>query len=75
MIMLSMKQVENQVKLFSLEEQLHLLAYIANTISERNTNIEKSVSQKTKRHAGGLSGKFWMAYDFDETPDCFKDYM
>lgn len=27
------------------------------------------------RTPGGLTGKFWMADDFDETPDCFADYM
>ena len=31
--------------------------------------------QKPKRQAGGLTGKFYMASDFDETPDCFKEYM
>ena len=31
--MLTMTQVENQIKLFSLEEQLHLIAYIANTMN------------------------------------------
>ncbi|MEE3496329.1 MAG: DUF2281 domain-containing protein [Butyrivibrio sp.] len=24
---------------------------------------------------GGLSGTFVMADDFDETPDCFKEYV
>lgn len=34
----------------------------------------KSISGKY-RTAGGLDGEFWMADDFDETPDCFKEYM
>ncbi len=27
------------------------------------------------RKLGILQGKFFMADDFDETPDCFKEYM
>ena len=69
--MLTMAQVENQVNLFSFEEQLHLLAYIANKVSARSAVPAK----KKKRTAGGLTGKFFMAEDFDETPDCFKEYM
>ena len=37
---------------------------------------EKSDSQDgEKRSPGGLTGKFYMSEDFDETPDCFKEYM
>ena len=71
--MLTMTQVENQVKMFSFEEQLHLLAYIANIM-----NISAplaTVQKENRRQPGGLTGKFYMAEDFDETPDCFKEYM
>ena len=27
------------------------------------------------REPGGLTGKLYMAPDFDETPDCFREYM
>ncbi|MBQ3800333.1 MAG: DUF2281 domain-containing protein [Treponema sp.] len=71
-----MAQVENQVKLFSLDEQLHLLAYIANTMKSRASSTVLPVTKgQTKRHAGGLTGDFYMADDFDETPDCFKEYV
>ncbi len=71
--MMTMAQVENQVNLFSFEEQLHLLAYIANKVNlHSNTTTQK---KKQKRSAGGLTGKFYMADDFDETPECFKEYM
>ncbi len=68
-----MAQVEKQVNLFSFEEQLHLLAYIANKVNENSVAAPKT--SKPKRTAGGLNGKFYMADDFDETPECFKDYM
>ena len=70
--MLTMTQIENQITQFSFEEQLHLLAFIANKV---NISSEKSSAKTKKRSPGGLTGKFWMAEDFDETPDCFKEYM
>ena len=70
--MLTMTQIENQIAQFSFEEQLHLLAFIANKV---NISSEKSSAKTKKRSPGGLTGKFWMAEDFDETPDCFKEYM
>ena len=71
--MMTMSQVENQINLFSFEEQLHLLAYIANKV---NMHSDVSVQRKKpKLTAGGLTGKFYMSEDFDQTPDCFKDYV
>ena len=69
--MLTMTQIENQIAQFSFEEQLHLLAFIANKV---NISSEKSSAKTKKRSPGGLTGKFWMAEDFDETPDCFKTF-
>ena len=69
--MLTMTQIENQITQFSFEEQLHLLAFIANKV---NISSEKSSAKTKKRSPGGLTGKFWMAEDFDETPDCFKTF-
>ena len=44
--------------------------------------VKKLLSQKTnsnelvfKRQLGGLEEGFYMAPDFDETPECFKEYM
>ena len=69
--MLTMTQIENQITQFSFEEQLHLLAFIANKV---NISSEKSSTKATKRSPGGLTGKFWMTEDFDEPPDCFKTF-
>ena len=69
--MLTMTQIENQITQFSFEEQLHLLAFIANKV---NISSGKSSAKTTKHSPGGLTGKFWMAEDFDETPDCFKTF-
>ena len=69
--MMTMTQIENQINQFSFEEQLHLLAFIANKV---NISSEKTSTKTPKRTAGGLTGKFWMADDFDETPDCFMTF-
>lgn len=39
--------------------------------SERSSVGTKAI----KRTPGGLTGTFVMAEDFDDTPDCFKEYM
>lgn len=36
---------------------------------------EESAVEKRIRNMGRLKGKIWMADDFNETPDDFKDYM
>ena len=41
--------------------------------------LEKKKDKETKkpviRKLGGYKGKVWISEDFDETPDCFKDYI
>ena len=41
--------------------------------------LEKKKDKETKksviRKLGGYKGKVWISDDFDETPDCFKDYI
>ncbi len=32
-------------------------------------------SDSPRRHAGGITGEFYMAPDFDEPLECFKEYM
>ena len=49
---MTMAQVESQVNLLSFEEQLHLLAYIANRVDMRSK--ENVQAKKPKRTAGGL---------------------
>ena len=64
--------VQNQILDFSMEEQLYLLAYIAN-------NINKQKSEKSKvfvRKAGiGKDPDFYMSPDFDEPLEDFAEYM
>lgn len=45
---------------------------------QKNENTTSSAIAERKhpeRKLGILQGKFVMADDFDETPDCFKEYL
>lgn len=42
---------------------------------ENNTDLAIVKRKHPERKLGILQGKFVMADDFDETPDCFKEYM
>ena len=55
----------------SLSELTQIFEKVKSLISMR-TN-EKSVA--FSRELGGLEEGFYIAPDFDETPDCFKEYM
>ena len=69
----TLAEVESQVLDFSLEDQLQLLALLADNI--RSKTAAKSPKRTFRRKLGGYEGKIWMAPDFDETPDCFAEYV
>ena len=65
--------IENKIHDFSFEEQLSLLSYLTEAINRKAAALipgEKPFS----RPLGGLEEGFFMAEDFDDTPDCFKEY-
>ena len=62
--------LEQQIKECSVDEKLTLLSFIANLLKK-----ESVPEKKTKRTLGALKGKIWMSEDFDETPECFKEYI
>jgi hypothetical protein len=40
-----------------------------------NGNDMQSLAEKRRSLAGRLKGQIWMADDFNETPEDFKDYV
>ncbi len=38
-------------------------------------NNEEDVAEKRRKNMGRLKGKIWMADDFKDTPEDFKDYI
>ena len=63
--------LEKKIECLTLEQQQSVFYYVEFLFSKR-TNTQKKAQKRTP---GGLTGKFFMAPDFDETPDCFKEYM
>ena len=43
--------------------------------SHRHEEVAEVSPHAHKRTPGGMPGKLWMADDFDETPDCFAEYV
>lgn len=63
--------LEKKIECLTAEQQQSVFDYVEFLFSKR-TGSQKKVQKRTP---GGLTGKFFMAPDFDETPDCFKEYM
>ena len=60
------------------EEKLPVLIKFAEFLNSSPISEKESVpdlSERRKRIAGKLKGQIWIADDFNETPDCFKDYL
>ena len=55
----------------ALPELTHIFEKVKSLISKRTNEKSSSFS----RALGGLEEGFYMAPDFDETPECFKEYM
>ena len=66
--------VQNKILSFSTEEQLYLLAYIANVLN--NKKREEIYNPEFVRKAGiGKDPNFYMSPDFDAPLEDFKEYM
>lgn len=55
----------------ALPELKQIFEKVKTLISVKSNNTSKNFS----RELGGLEEGFYIAPDFDETPDCFKEYM
>lgn len=63
--------LEKQLNNLSVEQRQSVFDYINFLIYQNKTEKEKTIY----RTPGGLTGIFYIADDFDETPECFKDYV
>ena len=63
--------LEKKIECLTVEQQQSVFDYVDFLLS-KNTGVQK---KEHKRRPGGLTGEFFMAPDFDETPECFKEYM
>ncbi|WP_294430575.1 DUF2281 domain-containing protein [uncultured Treponema sp.] len=62
------------------ESEFDFVSQILDFVLSRNSKPEKANAEtkeekKAIRKLGQWKGQVWMADDFDETPECFKDYV
>lgn len=61
--------LEKKIECLTTTQQQSVIDFV-NFLLSQNEKQEKQ-----KRQPGGLTGKFYMSPDFDETPECFKEYV
>ena len=74
--------VKDKVDEISPQYREELLAFLdflifrqkQSTISRGTASSDVTIDPP-RRHAGGITGEFFMAPDFDEPLECFKEYM
>jgi hypothetical protein len=64
-----------QVSKLSIEEQLEVEKFIQELLDKHETIDSESIAEKRRKNLGWAKGQIWMADDFNETPDDFKEYM
>lgn len=64
----------SSIETLTYEEQVNLMSVILQAIKKRGVAEKKSQSS-LKRTLGDLEKGFWISDDFDETPECMKDYI
>ena len=74
--------VKDKVDEISPQYREELLAFLDFLIFRQKQTTISGVSVSShvttdapRRHAGGITGEFYMAPDFDEPLECFKEYM
>ena len=63
-----------QLPLDKQQEAEDFISFLMEKYATDRTNTE-SISEQRKRNAGWMKGQIWMADDFNDTPEDFKDYV
>ena len=66
-----------KVKLLPLEKQQEVERFVENLLAKYNiiSKDVQSIAEKRRSNVGRLKGQIWMADNFNETPEDFKEYM
>ena len=64
-----------QVNKLTVEEQQAVEKFIQELLSKHSAVDEETIAEKRKRNMGWAKGTIWMADDFNDTPEDFKDYL
>jgi len=57
------------------QEVEDFLDYLLDKYVTKDDVDMETIAEQRRKNAGRLRGQIWMADDFNETPDDFKDYM
>ena len=70
-------EVLEKVKLLPLEKQQEVERFVENLLAKYNIISKdfQSIAEKRRSNVGRLKGQIWMADNFNETPEDFKEYM
>ena len=65
-----------EIKKLPFEQQKEVEDFVDFLTQKYVSPVEnESIGEKRKKNLGWAKGKIWMADDFNETPDDFKDYI
>lgn len=66
------EDIEKKLEKISYSEKIKVLKFLADNIS--NEKFDKK-DEPINRKLGGYEKGFWIADDFDETPECMRAYV
>ena len=72
------EELMNTMKLLSpdkRQEVVDFAAYLLQKYKPTSNSDNQELAERRMKLAGRLKGQIWMADDFNETPEDFKDYM
>ena len=64
-----------QVSKLTFEEQQAVEKFIQDLLSKHSTTEVETIAEKRRKNMGWAKGTIWMADDFNDTPEDFKDYL
>jgi hypothetical protein len=68
--------VLEKVKILPLEKQQEVEDFVEYLLSKYgNKSAEESIAETRTKNLGWAKGTIWVAPDFDDTPEDFKDYL
>lgn len=72
---MTLQQLTMEAMAFLPESKKLQVLNFAKSLNTAQSESERSSASKSHRKSGILKGQVEMADDFDETPECFKEYM
>ncbi len=68
----------DKIKLLPADKQKEIedfVDYLLQKYAKPEEKVSKEIQEKRLRNFGNMKGQIWMAEDFNDTPEDFKEYM